>query len=116
MLLVIVEAWAHCMFCIICVPLLLQVTLTGNQVLEVQPGDHFGFTWLNYGVVKFTYTTPGHYCEEGIKPDEGSNVVLQLNRHGNRDYSIRLSYNVGCSEASNKCGLYLIFFANLTCL
>lgn len=68
-----------------------KVTLTGKQVLDVQAGDHFGFTWLNFGVVKFTVATPGEYCEDPITPAEGSNVALKLNRYGNRDYSIRLS-------------------------
>ena len=69
----------------------LQVKLTDDQILEVQVGDHFGFTWLNHGVVKFCDTTPGQYCEDSVKLEEGSNVVLQPNRNGNRDYSIRVT-------------------------
>ena len=65
-------------------------------MLDVLAGDHFGFTWLNLGVVKYDPATTYQYCEDNIKPNEGSNVVLKSSGYGNREYSIRLTY--GCGE------------------
>ena len=67
-----------------------QVELTGSDVFQVQAGDRYGFSWLNYGVIDFDYVSNDNYCESSVKQDVGSTVNLLENRHGKRDYSIRM--------------------------
>ena len=73
--------------------------MTGSNVLNVQAGDMFGFTWLNYGVVAFDYSAAGHYCEQPEKPSVGGTYSWVLNRYGNRDYSIRMNVGPDCEAA-----------------
>ena len=73
--------------------MLFQITLRGRRVLRVRRGDHFGFTWLRYGVISFDYHR-GHYryAENPVKFNVGNRRGMHPRRYGNRIYSIRLGY------------------------
>ena len=73
----------------------LQVKLSGADVFQVQKGDRYGFTWLNYGVIDFAYVREDNFCESSVKQDVGSTVNLIAGRHGNREYSIRMHLSAG---------------------
>lgn len=64
----------------------------------MQEGDHYGFTWLDYGIIKYSTSSTQNYCEDSALFDVGEAVDLTANRHGNRDYSLRMTY-IRCDEA-----------------
>ena len=64
--------------------------LESDDVFQVQAGDRYGFTWLNYGVIDFDRALTDNFCEGPVKQDVGSTVNLVENRHGRREYSIRM--------------------------
>jgi hypothetical protein len=70
-----------------------NIDLTTDQQLQVEVGDHYGFTWFDHGVVSYdSVKDRGAYCEDKIKPNVGDKVKLHHQRHTNRDYAIRMSY------------------------
>ena len=72
----------------------MQLNLADNQKLMVKVGDHFGFTWVEGGVIKFSSGSfLGNYCEaDGTRFAINRTDILKLNRYGNREYSIRMYY------------------------
>ena len=73
-------------------------------MFKVKKGDRYGFTWLNYGVIDFDYVGTNNYCENSQQFNVGNAVSLVDNRHGKRDYSIRMIFNEctptpGCSKS-----------------
>ena len=84
-----------------------QIILPVDKVLEVQAGDHFGFTWLNYGVVMYDLAPHGRYCEDNFNPNVGDKMTLLDNNGGNKQYSIRLTYSDECPIGDqDSCGGY----------
>ena len=77
---------------------LLQITLTGSDIFQVQAGDSYGFTWLDFGVIDFDFTQQGHYCENPAAFNVGNTASLTANRYGNRDYSIMMQVTPKCEE------------------
>ena len=71
--------------------------LTGSDIFNVRAGDSYGFTWLDYGVIDFDYVGPDNYCEDPQIFDVGQQANLVGNRHGKRDYSIRMLFKE-CEE------------------
>ena len=55
-----------CVLFMIIVVCNLQIHLEPHEYLVAEAGDHFGFTWTNYGVVSFDYDYSGtsHYCTQ----------------------------------------------------
>ena len=77
-----------------------QVELTGSDVFQVKKkGDRYGFTWLDLGVIDFDVVTTPRYCENAEMFNVGQTATLFDNRHGNRDYSIRLQFTDCSGEA-----------------
>ena len=74
-----------------------QVTLTGSDIFQVKAGDHYGFTWLNYGVIDFDNGVPQNFCENPNIFNVGQQANLVVNRYGGRHYSLRLMYSE-CEE------------------
>ena len=72
-----------------------QFQLSEEQRLHVEAGDHFGFTWLHYGVIVYSKITDKNYCEAMINPQVGNDYTFE-NRVGDREYSIKLK--VICSK------------------
>ena len=67
-------------------------------MFQVKAGDHYGFTWLDHGVIKYAHSDTQNYCENEDVFDEGEVAELFGNRHGNRDYSLRMMYT-SCASA-----------------
>ena len=78
-------------------------------MFQVQAGDRYGFSWLNYGVIDFDYVSTDNYCESSVIQDVGSTVNLLENRHGKRDYSIRMLLSAGNHSKAYQTGSLLIY-------
>ena len=72
--------------------------LTGSDIFKVKKGDRYGFTWLDLGVIDFDYVARDNYCENNKMFNVGQQANLVANRHGKRDYSIRM---ILCSANNN---------------
>ena len=77
--------------------MLLQINLSGNDHLRVEAGDHFGFRWMSGSVVAFDHVRAHSYCEQTHTTfgAAGTKSTLVANRHGSRQYSIKLHYACG---------------------
>ena len=76
--------------------------LTGSDIFKVKKGDRYGFTWLDLGVIDFDGSSTNNYCENNQKFDVGQQANLVSNRHGNRDYSIKMMFSA-CSDNEGQC-------------
>ena len=83
-------------------------------MFNVKAGDRYGFTWLNYGVIDFDYVSNNNFCENPVKSNPGDTVSLVDNRHGKRDYSIRVQFSK-CEVVEPKpepeCGMSFCFLS-----
>ena len=79
-----------------------QIGLKGDDILQVEEGDHYGFSWLDFGTVTFAYTAD-HYCENMQLFNVGDTANLVSGRYGNRDYSLRLFLEPSCGATPTSC-------------
>ena len=66
-------------------------------MFQVKAGDHYGFTWLSRGVIKYAQSETQSYCENEAIFDVGDEANLVAGRSGNRDYSLRVAFTE-CEE------------------
>ena len=83
----------------------------------MKAGDRYGFTWLNYGVIDFDYVSTNNFCENPVKSNVGNTVSLVDNRHGKRDYSIRVQFSECETEPEPECGtsFYCLSVVRILC-
>jgi hypothetical protein len=64
-----------------------------GALFHVRKGDHFGFTWLHYGVIKYSNATTSNYCEKEAKYEVGDIANLDTGTvMSHREYAIDISY------------------------
>ena len=71
-----------------------------KKVLPVETGDHFGFTWMNRGVISYKElddNDTGHYCSKAGRPRVGDQRVYNLD-NSNREFAIKVYYSYDCGE------------------
>ena len=49
-----------------------QIVIPEASKLIVEAGDHFGFTWLNYGVVDYDEVATDNFCERSVSENRHS--------------------------------------------
>ena len=72
------------------------------------PGDHYGFTWFQYGVIQYDLSDAQNYCEDKTIFSVNNTAELYDNRYGNREYSLRFAFGE-CKFCLQKIGLLHLF-------
>ena len=78
----------------------MQRVLSGENILRVQQGDHYGFSWYNKGVIKYAASETQNFCEFSSVYRVDDVVDLMGNRHGDRDYSLLVHFTA-CQQVPN---------------
>ena len=64
--------------------------LHDEQVLTMKAGDHYGFTWLDYGVIDYSDTGTEHFCGAAATYIKGDRMITA--KTFERVYSLQLTF------------------------
>ena len=81
--------------------------LQRSMKLTVMKGDHYGFTWIHGGVVKFDFVRTKSYCTYQVIPQLGSTLTATSNPASNRIYSIQVNFKPSCGKCSLRSSVFV---------